>query len=296
VNRTQFVAASQVVIVAGKGGVGKTTVSAAAALATADEGQEVLAVEVDGTGALRRLLGCPDAGPEPVPCPLRPTSVSVASIDPSTALSGYLADHGLGRLGGRLARTGMLDLVATATPGIRDLVVLGRLRQLADHYPDKIVIVDAPAAGHALAFLRTPRDILDTVDGGRIADQAQLGVEFLADHDRSSVTLVTLPQETPINELVETAFAIEDELGVALGPVIVNSVEPPLTESAPVDEVGLAAHEFFTHRAAAEAVQLVRMETELPLPWFALARADGPIDRQVRLEQLARSLRSANSK
>ena len=288
---TQFVAASQVVIVAGKGGVGKTSVAAAAALATADEGQEVLAVAVDGTGALQRLLGCSRGMTR---SPLRPDAISVMAIDPTQALADYLADHGLGRLGSRLARTGMLDLLATATPGIRDLVVLGRLRQLAEKHPDTKVIVDAPAAGHALAFLRTPRDMLDTVDGGRLADQARQGLAFLSDHAQTSVSLVTLPQETPVNELVETAFAIEDELGVALGPVIVNAVERPLSDPAPpssADSATAAAHWFFTARIAAETNQLDRMATELPLPWFALDRAPGPIDSRERLEALARSLR-----
>lgn len=288
---TQYFAASQVVIVAGKGGVGKTTVAAAAALVAADEGRQVLAVEVDGTGALRRLLDCERARSRPMPSGRRGEGLLVASIDPSDALTSYLSDHGLGRLGGRLAKTGMLDLLATATPGIRDLVVLGRLRQLAEQHPDHLLIVDAPAAGHALAFLRTPRNVLDTVDDGRLADQAQQGLNFLSDHDRCSVTLVTLPQETPISELVETAFAIEDELGVALGPVIVNAVEQPLDPVRPADEAGATAHDFFAERIAAEKAQLERLAADLPLPWLALPRQAGPVDVGDRLDAVAASLR-----
>ena len=291
---TQFLAASQVVIVAGKGGVGKTTVTAAAALAAADEGREVLAVEVDGTGALRRLLGCEPGNRSIMPSGRRPDSIQVAAVDPTTALAHYLADHGLGRLSNRLAKTGMLDLIATATPGVRDLVVLGRIRQLAERHPDHLVLVDAPAAGHALAFLRTPRDMLDTVDDGRLADQARQGLDFLSDHDRCSVTLVTLPQATPVSELVETAFAIEDELGVALGPVVVNAVEQPVDEQAPSDPVGSIAHAFFSERIAAETHQLERMAADLPLPWAALPRQAGPVDVDDRLEAVAAAFAEAS--
>ncbi len=285
--------ASKVVIVAGKGGVGKTTVAATLGLVAADSDQSVLFLEVDGTGALSSALGVPTPGPEPVPVPHDPQRLRLAAIRPQEALTGYLGEHGLKRLTGRLLRTGMLDLVATATPGIRDLVVLGRIRQLAESDPADLIVVDAPAAGHAIAFLRTPADVLNMVRDGPILHQAQLGARFLADSELCSVSLVTLPQVTPIRELIETAYAIEEELGVALGPVILNAVEPPLgappveIEGDPLSEALVTADRWVRARIGAETRHTADLLDELALPLLRLPRTDLPPDDPGALISLA---------
>ncbi len=270
---TKFIADSQVVIVAGKGGVGKTTIAGAAALAAADEGRDVLIVEVDGSRATRRLLTVPDAGVEPMPSPTHGDRLMVAAIDPTEALALYLEEHGLGRFGGRLARSGTLELVATATPGIPDLVLLGRLRQLADRHSDRLVIVDGPAAGHAIALLSTPADIIDAVDSGRIRDQAEASLAFLSDQGRVAVNLVTLPQTTPVNETIEAAFTIEERLGVKLGPMVVNMVEPDLPESGS-DNPRSESARFLADRISSEAAEIERLLAELPLPHVIANRLD----------------------
>ena len=285
--------ASKVVIVAGKGGVGKTTVTATLGLVAADSDRSVLFLEVDGTGALSSALAVPTPGPEPVPVPHDPERLRLAAIRPREALTGYLGDHGLTRLTGRLLRTGMLDLVATATPGIRDLVVLGRIRQLAETDPADLIVVDAPAAGHAIAFLRTPSDVLEMVRDGPIRRQAHLAAEFLADPELCSVSLVTLPQVTPIRELIETAYAIEEDLGVALGPVILNAVEPGLgqpPEEIPGDPVSRAmvdADHWIRERIGAETRHTTDLEENLALPLLRLPRTDLPPDNPAALTSLA---------
>ena len=85
-----------------------------------------------------------------------------------------------------------------------------------------LILIDAPAAGHAVTFLLSARGLLDAVRVGPVRKQATDVVELLTDPKRCQVMLVTVPEETPVNELVETAFAIEDRAGVALGPVVVN--------------------------------------------------------------------------
>ena len=85
-------------------------------------------------------------------------------------------------------------------------------------------MLDAPAAGHAITFLQAARVLLDTVRVGPINAQARDVLEMLTDHDRCRVVLVTLPEETPVNELVDTAFNLEDRVGVGLGPVVVNGL------------------------------------------------------------------------
>jgi hypothetical protein len=147
-------------------------------------------------------------------------------VTPDEALAEYLADHGLARITRRLMSTGAIDVVTTAAPGIRDLLVLGRVKAFEASQLADLIVLDAPAAGHAVAFLQSPTGLRGAVGAGPIATQADDVLEMLADPERCRVMLVTLAEETPVNEVIETAFALEEEIGVALGPVIVNGLVP----------------------------------------------------------------------
>ena len=286
-----FFAASRLLIVAGKGGVGKTTVAAATVRAAAATGLRVLAVAVDpGTnlGALlsaseplqdRDLVIATGLGPDGT------GSITARAIGAGTALADYLEDHGLTRLVGRLLRNGVLDVVATAAPGIDDLLVLGKVKQLERSGAFDLIVLDAPAAGHAITFLQAASGLADVVKVGPIAAQATDVLAMLSDEARCRVILVTLAEETPVNELVEIAFALEDRIGVALGPVVVNALEPdravlaspPATvtgwdELSAGDAEALAAAATFRRaRAAGQAEQLARLSSSLPLPQIALS-------------------------
>jgi anion-transporting ArsA/GET3 family ATPase len=220
----RFCAASRVVIVAGKGGVGKTTVTAALATAAARTGMSVLIVEVEGKSGLAACFGEPALTYEEAE--LRP-GVRARTLTPDDALLEYLDDHGMRRISRRLSRSGALDVVATAVPGMRDILVLGKVKQLERAAAADLIVLDAPAAGHAVNFLLSARGLLDAVRVGPINRQAADVVELLSDPARCQVMLVTLPEETPVNELVDTAYAVEDRAGVALGPVVVNGCIPP---------------------------------------------------------------------
>src|SRR5205807_6225031 len=87
-----------------------------------------------------------------------------------------------------------------------------------------LILLDAPAAGHAITFLLAARALLDAVRVGPINTQAREVLELLTDAERCEVILVTLPEETPVNELIDTAFHLEDRVGVNLGPVVVNGL------------------------------------------------------------------------
>ena len=132
------------------------------------------------------------------------------------------------RISKRLIASGALDVVATAVPGMKDILVLGKVKSLDETRAADLIIVDAPAAGHAISFLLSPRGLLDAVRVGPISKQAADVVALLSDPARCQVMLVTLPEETPVSEVIETAFAIEDRAGVALGPVVVNQCFEPL--------------------------------------------------------------------
>jgi hypothetical protein len=147
-------------------------------------------------------------------------------VTPDEALAEYLADHGLARITRRLMSTGAIEVVTTAAPGIRDLLVLGRVKAFEASQLADLIVLDAPAAGHAVAFLQSPTGLRGAAGAGPIATQADDVLEMLADPERCRVMLVTLAEETPVNEVIETAFALEEEIGVALGPVIVNGLVP----------------------------------------------------------------------
>jgi len=287
----RFFDASRVVIVAGKGGVGKTTVSAALALAAARLGRSPLVVELEGKSGLASMFGIEDLDyDEAVLAGADPTAGSAAvrarTLTPDDALIEYLQDTGLKRLSKRLASSGVVDMVSTAIPGIRDIIVLGKVKQIeqamdSDADGPDLVIVDAPAAGHAISFLRSAHGLVDAVRVGPIRGQALDVQKMLTDPARAQVVLVTLPEETPVNETVETAYSLEDEVGVSLGPIVVNGLYQPLDgldvdPAAAARDAGAtlrrgeaaslaAAAEFRRERVALQAEQVERLAERLPL-------------------------------
>jgi anion-transporting ArsA/GET3 family ATPase len=220
-----FCSTSHVVIVAGKGGVGKTTVTAALAVAAARAGRSVLIVEVEGKSGLPTMFGAAGLSYDELDLD---SGIRARFLTPDAALVDYLESHGMRRISKRLIASGALEVVATAVPGMKDILVLGKVKSLDEMRVADLIIVDAPAAGHAISFLLSPRGLLDAVRVGPINKQAADVVSLLSDPARCQVMLVTLPEETPVNEVIETAYAIEDRAGVALGPVIVNQCFEPL--------------------------------------------------------------------
>ena len=206
----QFLTDAHVVIVAGKGGVGKTTVTAVLARAAADRGLRVLVVELDGKTALKGLAG---------------DDIGCLALTPTAALAEYLDTHGLGRVAKRLATSGVIEVVATAAPGIDDIVVLGKIKQLEQSGNYDLIVVDGPAAGHAITFLMAPANLLKLVRSGPIHSQAIDVGQLLTDPGRAQVLLVTLPETTPVNEVIETAAALRNDGGLHLGPVVVNAFD-----------------------------------------------------------------------
>jgi len=258
-------AATNLVIVAGKGGVGKTTVTAVLARAAADAGRRVLVIELDGKRTLDELV--PD--------------LEVRHLSAAELLEEYLFEHGFKRIAKRLASTGVIDVIGTAAPGIDDLVVLGKIKQLERTGQWDLIVVDGPAAGHAITFLSAAAGLLDAVRSGPVRDQATDVAEMLGDPDRCQVVLVTLPETTPVNELIETSYAIEERVGVRLAPVVVNQVDgatnlpDPTTVSfgralVQVDDA-VAAATFRRERVAAQQAELRRLEADLPIRQLHLA-------------------------
>ena len=266
-NPLQFLTNAHVAIVAGKGGVGKTTVTAVLARAAVDAGLRVLVVELDGKPILASLVG---------------PGIRCLALTPTAALAEYLETHGLGRVAKRLASSGVIEVVATAAPGIDDIVVLGKIKQLEQTGTYDLIVVDGPAAGHAITFLMAPTNLLKLVRGGPIRSQAADVAELLSDPARSQVILVTLPETTPVNEAIETADALEHEGRLKLGPVVVNGYDAGddlPAESAPIDSSLSAAAEFRNARRALHRHEAQRLAEVLELPQLRLPLvADSALD------------------
>ena len=219
-------------------------------------------IELDGKPTLARLL--PD--------------VAVQQLSATAALAEYLDTHGLSRVTKRLASRGIIDVVATASPGIDDIVVLGKVKQLERSGLYDLIVVDGPAAGHAITFLLAAKSLLGSVRGGPIHSQAVEVSAMLADQERCQVVLVALPETTPVNEAVETAYALEERVGVHLGPIVVNGVDggPTLTvDAAPEGSPMRRAAEFRNARRAMHEAECARLADELALPQLRLPMIAG---------------------
>jgi anion-transporting ArsA/GET3 family ATPase len=316
-----FCAQTRLLIVAGKGGVGKTTVSAALAQMAARRGLTSLIIEVEGKSGLGSAFGHTDpltyrqvvlaagGGPDGA------ADVLARTLTPDDALLEYLEDHGMRRISRRLASSGALDVVATAAPGIKDILVLGKVKQLErasaaglDGSADWLVL-DAPAAGHAVTFLMSAGALMDAVTVGPIRTQASEVIDLLSDPTRCQVMLVTLPEETPVNEVVETAFRLEDRVGVHLAPIVVNGLYPSSSlapdPSSAAEAAGVrltrseldalkAAADFREHRRGLQEEQLSRLAQALPLPQlhlpFLFTTDVGPAEVDVLAAVLAREI------
>lgn len=228
-------------------------------------------VEID----LDSILGQEPGGPNAATGRLR-----ARQIGPDDALADYLEKAGLGAVSRRLSKTGAMEVVSTAAPGIRDLLTLGKIRQLEQAGDADLIVVDAPAAGHAMTFLTAAAGLADSTTSGPVRDQADQVLEMFGNADRCQVVLVTLAEETPVSETIETAYSLEDEVGIKLGPVVVNGLWPALDGLAEAAAsttgakgqrrraamVAAAAADHRLARISSQQDEVKRLSGELPLP------------------------------
>jgi anion-transporting ArsA/GET3 family ATPase len=220
--------APRILIVSGKGGVGKTTVTAALGLAAARLGRKVCVAEVDRKGTLARLLGGAHTGYDPVELT---SGVWGVNIVPEDALAEYLdVQYHMKRISRLFTSTQFVDYITTAAPGLKDILVLGKIWYLEKGRSSGIkhdfdtIVVDAPAAGHMLTFLSAPIGLSDAVRVGPIKRQSDWLLQMLQDPKRTRIHLVTLPEEMPVSETIETAQSLRSRVGTTSGPVFANAV------------------------------------------------------------------------
>lgn len=224
----------RLVIVTGKGGTGKTTVSATLALAAARAGLRVLVVEMGPDEQIPRLLDprAPRAGY--AGCAILP-GLRAMRIDPFEALAEYLGRQlGVRAIGGAVVRNRAFRQLMTAAPGWRELITLGKiwhLAQLRSEDPSgrrfDLIVVDAPATGHGVAFLDVPRVAVSAVRAGPLRTHARRVEQLLEDPDQTLVLPVALAEELPAREIAELTQRVRDEMGISIDRVIVNAVVGP---------------------------------------------------------------------
>jgi anion-transporting ArsA/GET3 family ATPase len=216
----------RLVFVTGKGGVGKTTISAALALLGARAGRRTLVCEVDAKGSLADAY---ESGPlnfTPRPAAERLQAMAMNTED---SLREYLALQLRVPLLARirpLARS--LDFVATAAPGVKEILTVGKLcyEVREDHYD--LVVVDAVATGHIVGQLAAPQAIQELVQVGMVREQTRWMLEILDDPDKTGLVIVTTPEEMPVAETIELARTLPGATNVDLAAVVVNRVLPEL--------------------------------------------------------------------
>ena len=243
--------------VTGKGGVGKTTVAAALGLAAAEAGRRTIVCEVAEQDRVSRAFRREGVSAE--------SEVQLAdnlwaiTIDPSQAVVEWLSKQ----LGGGaplriLTRSHAFQYFVAAAPGAKELITIAKvweLAQLARWDPRNrtydLVVVDAPASGHGLAMLNTPRTFGEIARVGPIRRQAGKIQDFLADPERTAYLAVALPEEMPVIETLELGRKLPDAVGMGLSAIVVNGVWPERFSAADADALRTASRNGWDPEAAA---------------------------------------------
>jgi anion-transporting ArsA/GET3 family ATPase len=221
----------RLVFVTGKGGVGKSTVSLALGLAAARRGKRAIVCEISSQEHASRVMHRAEIGYHEVELA---EGLWTISIDPDEAMREYvLLQLKVRAMRDLLFRTPIFTYLAAATPGLRELVTIGKIWELAleDRKVKRgrrydTVIVDAPATGHGIGFLETPRTFARIARVGPMHAQAEALDAFICNHRRTGVVLVATPEEMPVNESALLERLLVDEVGVSVDRVYMNALYP----------------------------------------------------------------------
>ena len=228
-------------MVTGKGGTGKTTVAAAMALALAEQGKRILLVEVEGRQGLAQLFDVP-------PLPYVETRIAqgpgggevfALAVDAEAALLEYLdMYYHLGRAGKALDKVGAIDFVTTIAPGLRDVLLTGKVyeatrRKAHGRLAYDAVVLDAPPTGRIARFLNVNHEVADLAKVGPIRNQADAIMGMLRS-DVTRIHLVTLLEEMPVQETLDAVDQLE-ALDLRIGSIVVNMVR-----NSPLDDDAIA--------------------------------------------------------
>jgi anion-transporting ArsA/GET3 family ATPase len=278
----------RLVFVTGKGGVGKTTVAVALGMRAAAAGKRAIVCEVASQENASRIFDHTEVGFHEVEMEENLWSIS---IDPDESMREYvLLQLKVRAMRDMLFRSRIFNYLAAATPGLKELVTIGKIWELAQ--PDRkvksgskydLVIVDAPATGHGIGFLQTPRTFAAIARVGPIHSQAQQLDRLITDREHTGVAIVALPEEMPVNESATLEADLRDDVGVAVDRVYMNGLYPERFSNEEAEQLAaLAGDQDAGVRAAAQAglsehnrarsqrAQLARLRRRVEAPVKAL--------------------------
>ncbi len=278
----------RLVVVTGKGGVGKSTVALALGLAAARSGKRTILCEVAAQEHLSHVFERNEVGFREVEMV---ENLWAISIDPDESMREYvLLQLKVKAMRDLLFRSRIFNYLAAATPGLKELVTIGKIWELAlddrkvrsGHSYD-LVIVDAPATGHGVGFLQTPRTFADVAKVGPIRQQAETLDAFIRDPKRTGVVVVALPEEMPVNETTQLERSLADEVGVGVDQIYCNGLYPERFSERDTERIAGASEAMSAagqaacraalteaRRAADQREQLERLEQATQAPVTAL--------------------------
>ena len=223
--------------VTGKGGVGKTTVSYALGIAAAAAGKRTIVCEVAAQENASRVFGRAQIGFHETE--LRPNLFAI-SIDPEHSIREYLElQLPVKAMSDLLYRSKIFNYLAAATPGLSEMVTIGKIWELALNErktkrgkPYDLVIVDAPATGHGLGLMQTPKNFAEIARVGPMAHQASIINRTITDHRKAGAVIVALPEEMPVNESATLEAELIDTVGISIDRLYMNAIYPQRFDAA----------------------------------------------------------------
>jgi anion-transporting ArsA/GET3 family ATPase len=235
----ETLARRQLLVVTGKGGVGKTAVSAVLGRAFAERGRRVLVVEVDPRENLHQMLGVPPTGGEILPAGPR---LWVQNLKPRQVLDTIVRERlRIDLLANRVLASPIYHHFADGAPGLTELAILGHALRLVRGIEKKapqidMVVLDAPATGHGVRLLASPLLVADVIRNGPFAEMAGELAALIADPERCGIVAVTLPEEMPVQEVLEMREALRGQVGKDPEALVINGLYPP---APPASETGV---------------------------------------------------------
>ena len=288
-------------IVSGKGGVGKSTISAALALRSARAGRRTLVCEVNTQERISRFLERPAAGPNVT---LLEENLWAVDVRPQEAMREYaLMTLRFETIYKTVFENRLVRYFLRFIPSLQELVMLGKiLYHLQEKLPDgkdryETIVLDAPATGHAITFLNVPQVLLRTVPPGPLSREALKMKDLLVDPRITAAVLVAMPEELPVNEALELHAALKDKVNIRTHAAVLNGVFAKrftqadletLADAPELHRVAKAHHDREDLAVLAET----KLERNLQVPVYTVPRIFTPTFGRKAIEQVMGHLES----